>query len=79
MRLYPKMLNGAHKNLSNPLPNCVSYSGDRTLEVVSKSQSLKPVLNSFLFFSGNIQGIGQDAFQQALCHGAAAYIVGTDE
>ncbi len=37
-RLYPKMLNGAHKNLSNLLLNFVTYLRDTTLEVISKMQ-----------------------------------------
>jgi hypothetical protein len=34
--LYPKMLNGAHKNLSNLVFNFVTYLWDKILEVVSK-------------------------------------------
>jgi hypothetical protein len=37
-RLYPKMLNGAHKNLSNLIMNCVTYLQDTILEVASKPQ-----------------------------------------
>ena len=37
-RLNPKMLNGARKNLSNLVLNCVTYLWDTTLEVVSKPQ-----------------------------------------
>jgi hypothetical protein len=35
-RLYPKMLNGARKNLSNLSLSFVIYLRDTTLEVVSK-------------------------------------------
>jgi hypothetical protein len=45
-RLYPKMLNGTHKNLSNLLLNFVTYLQGTTLEVVLKN-SLKLYLVSF--------------------------------
>jgi hypothetical protein len=37
-RLYPKMINGTRKNLSNLLLNFVTYLRDTTLEVDSKPQ-----------------------------------------
>jgi hypothetical protein len=38
LRLYPKMLNGARKSLSNLVLNFVTYLRDTTLEAVSKPQ-----------------------------------------
>jgi hypothetical protein len=37
-RLYPKMFNGARKNLSNPVLNFVTYLWDTTIEAISKMQ-----------------------------------------
>jgi hypothetical protein len=34
--LYPKMINGARKNLSNLVLNIVTYLWDTTLEAISK-------------------------------------------
>jgi hypothetical protein len=40
-RLYPKMINGARKNLSNLVLNFVTYLRDTTLEVDSKPHFIR--------------------------------------
>jgi hypothetical protein len=43
-RLYPKMLNGDRKNLSNLWLNCVTYLWDTTLGAVSKVEIVAKII-----------------------------------